>query len=312
MNASCTSAATIAVPSDVQRCPAVPNPLKRAPSTARSRSASGITTSGFFPPSSRHGVCRCRPASSPIREPTTLDPVKPIFAIRPSSRERSSPANVAAPSVSTMWNASGGTPACRISWANASAIAGVYSAGFHTTVLPHSSAGTMYQEGTATGKFPAVTIADGPDGHAEREQLLVRQLARHGHPVEASSLRLEERAGVDHLLDLATRLRDRLADLAGDQSGQRLLVRGDELAEPLDRLPTHRRGDGRPPWLCARGRAGRLDERRRVAERYLGDLLAEVGGVRDRCGGRPARPLRRCLRIKELTRCMGAMLRRRH
>ena len=40
----------------------------------------------------------------------------------------------------------------------------MYSAGFHTTVLPHNSAGTMYQEGTATGKFPAVMIALGPTG----------------------------------------------------------------------------------------------------------------------------------------------------
>ncbi len=43
-------------------------------------------------------------------------------------------------------------------------MAGVYSAGFHTTVFPQSSAGTRYQEGTATGKFPAVTIAATPIG----------------------------------------------------------------------------------------------------------------------------------------------------
>ena len=47
---------------------------------------------------------------------------------------------------------------------NASAVAGVYSAGFQTTALPQSSAGTRYQEGTATGKFPAVTIVATPTG----------------------------------------------------------------------------------------------------------------------------------------------------
>ena len=47
---------------------------------------------------------------------------------------------------------------------NASAVAGVYSAGFQTTALPHSSAGTRYQEGTATGKLPAVMIAATPTG----------------------------------------------------------------------------------------------------------------------------------------------------
>ena len=35
-----------------------PDPLNSAPSTARSRSASGMTTSGFLPPSSRHGDWR--------------------------------------------------------------------------------------------------------------------------------------------------------------------------------------------------------------------------------------------------------------
>ena len=55
-------------------------------------------------------------------------------------------------------------PARSTSCENASAAAGVYSAGFHTTALPHSSAGTRYQDGTATGKFPAVTIATTPTG----------------------------------------------------------------------------------------------------------------------------------------------------
>ena len=36
----------------------LPNPLNIAPSTARSRSASGMTTSGFFPPSSNVADCR--------------------------------------------------------------------------------------------------------------------------------------------------------------------------------------------------------------------------------------------------------------
>ncbi len=99
-----------------------------------------------------------------MRAPTALDPVKPTFRIEPSSIARSSPANVEGPSASTMWKTPSGMPACRISCANASAIAGVYSAGFHTTVLPQSSAGTIYQEGTATGKFPAVMIELGPTG----------------------------------------------------------------------------------------------------------------------------------------------------
>ena len=47
---------------------------------------------------------------------------------------------------------------------SALALAAAYSAGFQTTVLPHSRAGTRYQEGTATGKFPAVITPTTPTG----------------------------------------------------------------------------------------------------------------------------------------------------
>src|SRR6266545_4960182 len=161
---SWTDSSTITVPSEVHRCPAVPNPLNRAPSTARSRSASGMTTRGFFPPSSRQGDWKCRPHSSPIRRPTSVEPVNPTLSTSPSSMARSNPVNAVGPSASTMLKTPSGNPAWRISWANASAVAGVYSAGFHTTAFPHSSAGTMYQDGTATGKFPAVMITETPTG----------------------------------------------------------------------------------------------------------------------------------------------------
>ena len=48
--------------------------------------------------------------------------------------------------------------------ARASPSAGAYSAGFQTTALPHRIAGTRYQDGTATGKLPAVMIAATPTG----------------------------------------------------------------------------------------------------------------------------------------------------
>ena len=77
-----------------RRCRSPPN---SAPSTARSRSASSITTIGFLPPSSRHGDCRWRPHSSPILAPTALEPVKPTLSTSRSSSARSRPANVCAP-----------------------------------------------------------------------------------------------------------------------------------------------------------------------------------------------------------------------
>jgi hypothetical protein len=55
-------------------------------------------------------------------------------------------------------------PAARMQRTNASAVAGAYSAGFHTTVLPASSAGTRYHDGTAIGKLPAVMTAIVPTG----------------------------------------------------------------------------------------------------------------------------------------------------
>src|SRR5919112_1037744 len=78
MNSSCTSSWTITVPREVQRWPAVPKPENSAPSTARSRSASGMTTSGFLPPSSRQGDCMCLPQSSPIFLPTSEEPVQGV------------------------------------------------------------------------------------------------------------------------------------------------------------------------------------------------------------------------------------------
>ncbi len=77
---------------------AVPKPLNSVPSTARSRSASGITTSGFLPPSSRQGDWTWRPQSSPILDPTADEPVKPTLSTRRSSRARSRPSNADGPS----------------------------------------------------------------------------------------------------------------------------------------------------------------------------------------------------------------------
>ncbi len=96
--------------------------------------------------------------------PTSVEPVNPTLSTSPSASARSSPSNAVGPSASTMLNTPGGNPACTKSCASASDVAGAYSAGFHTTAFPHRSAGTRYHDGTATGKFPAVTIAATPTG----------------------------------------------------------------------------------------------------------------------------------------------------
>ena len=148
----------------MQRWPAVPNPAKSAPSSARSIFASGITTIGFFPPSSKQALCMYSPVLAPIFLPTSVEPVKPTLFITPSFKPASRAANVCAPSATTVISTSLGTPpAWKIS-VKALATAGVNSDGFQTTVFPARSAGTMYQDGTAVGKFPAVITNTLPTG----------------------------------------------------------------------------------------------------------------------------------------------------
>ena len=118
------------------------------------------------------------------------------------------------------------------------------------------------------------------DRHAEREELLARHLRRHGLAVQPPTLADEEVAGVDDLLHLAERLGVRLADLAGDEPRQRLLVGLDEPADVGDHAPARGRRQLRPVALRGAGGAAGVDERGGVAQPHLGDGLGGVGGVR--------------------------------
>ncbi len=279
MNSSWIDSCTITVPSEVQRCPAVPKPLKSAPSTARSSSASGITTSGFLPPSSRQGDCTWRPQSAPISEPTADEPVKPTLSTSRSSSARSRPSKAVGPSHWTRLRTPSGRPPAMKSWASASPSAGAYSAGFQTTALPH-----RMRRHEVPGRNRDREVAGRDDRrHADRvaegEELLVRHLARDGLAVEPAPLADEEVAGVDDLLDLAERLRIGLADLARDEPGERLLVVLDEPADLLDRLAAHgRRHRGPLALRRARGAAG-VHEDVGVGQHGLADDLVQVRGV---------------------------------
>ena len=169
---------TIAVPSDVQRWPAVPKPPNSAPSTARSTSASSITTIGFLPPSSRHGDWRWRPQSSPIREPTADGPGEADLVDQalleraprgPRTCRRPTPARRSARRRARRRRGR--------ARASASPSAALYSAGFHTTALPHRIAGHE-----VPGRHRDREVARGDDRrhadrHAEGEELLVGHLA---------------------------------------------------------------------------------------------------------------------------------------
>ena len=197
---------------------------------------------------------------------------RPCGSSRPRSR-RSSPANVEGPSASTMWNTPG-----RDAGVQDQLRERLGDRGRVLRRLPHHGVAAQQRRHDVPGghgdrEVPRGDDRGGSDRRAEREQLLVGQLARHRHPVETPTLRLEEGAGVDDLLHLAARFGDRLADLAGDQRGQRLLVRPDELAEVLDHLAAHGSGHGRPARPAPRrrrARRARTCPRRRAAPRTRG------------------------------------------
>ena len=58
----------------------------------------------------------------------------------------------------------GGSSACRQTSVNSSAVSGVVSAGLSTTVLPHASAGAIFQDSISSGKFQGMIWAATPSG----------------------------------------------------------------------------------------------------------------------------------------------------
>ena len=246
-----------------------------------------MTTSGFLPPSSRHGDCRCRPQSSPILIPTSLLPVKPTFCTRPGvERLRQALERRRAVGVDEVEHAVGQAagdedPEQRV--AEGGAVVGR---------LPHDGVAAQQGRHEVPGRDGDREVAGGDDpgdadGHPEGEQLLVAHLARDGLAVEPPALAEEEVAGVDDLLHLAERLGPGLAHLADDEVGQRVLVRLDQAADLADDL-TADRGRGRGPGgLGLLRRAERLDELLGAGEGHLGDDVVQAGrvGAREGPGG---------------------------
>ena len=58
----------------------------------------------------------------------------------------------------------GGSPASAQISAKASAVSGVNSAGFSTTVLPAASAGAIFQDSISNGKFHGMICPQTPTG----------------------------------------------------------------------------------------------------------------------------------------------------
>ena len=124
--------------------------------------------------------------------------------------------------------------------------------------LPHHGVAAQQSRDEVPGRDGDREVAGGDDAHhpdrvAEREQLLVRHLARHGLAVEPAPFAEEEIAGVNDLAHLAERLGIGLADLSGHQPGERLGVGLDHPADVSDRPAPNRGGHIRPGALCRRG-----------------------------------------------------------
>ena len=83
----------------------------------------------------------------------------------------------------------GGTPASSSTLTKLSAESGVSDAGLKTTVLPQTSAGMIFHDGIAIGKFHGVMIDADAERLADRHRELVAQLGRHGLAEHAAALR---------------------------------------------------------------------------------------------------------------------------
>ncbi len=131
------------------------------PSTAPSISASSKTMKGDLPPSSSVSDLPVPAVASRIRRPTSVEPVKAILSISACSTI-SAPVS---PSPVTMFSTPGRQPGLqRQVRRKASAVSGVNSAGFRTTVLPSARAGATFQASIRNGKFHGMIWPTTPTG----------------------------------------------------------------------------------------------------------------------------------------------------
>ena len=232
--------------------------------------------------------------SSPIREPTADDPVKPTLSTSPSSSARSRPSKAVGPSDCTRFSTPSGSPPAMNSRASASPERGRVLGG-----LPDDRVAAQDRRDEVPGGHGDREVAGGDDRRdanrlAEREQLLVRHLARHRLAVQAPALGQEEVAGVDDLLDLAERLGVGLADLARDEPGERLLVVLDDPADLLDRRCRAPARAPPPTRAAPRGPRGRRPRTRRRRPACTSQTTSSrFAGLRDSMRSPAARDPRR-------------------
>ena len=130
-------------------CPWLNQMASTTPSTALSRSASSKTRNGDLPPSSSESRLPVPAVVRRMARPTSVEPVNAIL----STSGCWTSASPVRPSPVTMLITPGGRPISFTISAKSSAVNGVNSAGFSTTVLPMASAGATFQASISNGKF---------------------------------------------------------------------------------------------------------------------------------------------------------------
>lgn len=121
-------------------------------------------------------------AAWPIARPTPTEPVKVILSM-PGCAASAAPASAPAPV--TMFSTPSGSPASCASSPRRSAVSGVSSDGFSTTVQPHASAVATFHNAIASGKFHG-TIA--PTTPTASRRVYAKYSAPAGAAIDVSSV----------------------------------------------------------------------------------------------------------------------------
>ncbi len=144
-----------------QSCPALSKTAPGAAAAAAATSASAKTMFADLPPSSSVTRLIVDDADAAIEAPTSVDPVNATLPTCGCSTRRWPTVR---PGPTTTFTTPSGIPASSAISANRSAVSGVSSAGFSTTVFPAASAGASFQAAIASGKFHGVISATTPIG----------------------------------------------------------------------------------------------------------------------------------------------------
>ena len=199
-----------------------------------------------------------------IARPTSVEPVKAILST-PAWATIAAPVS---PSPVTILTTPGGRPVSMQISAKASAVSGVYSAGFSTTVLPAASAGAIFQASISKREVPRDDLT------ADADRLRSRKFAL-GQRRPAGVM--VEVAGDERHVDVA-QFADRLAVVERLQHREEALALLHMPRQRIEMLRALVAGKRRPPSLRLARRGDRRVDVGRGALADAGDALA-LGGV---------------------------------